>query len=265
MLLTYRYRSESISWSTPKELLREIRVKALERQVLCRPAWARFAIWGAGRDGRAFFRCACLCFMLRVSFQVADSIFASRFPSCKCVIKLRSLTPENQAKVVYFLDISPKLIGSCYNYHGDGSQGTSHQILSEDEKIARQRSRKEQRRAMQGVKTGSVSLNSSSLPGSAAGGSGTSAAAAINAEAVSTVASNSTVDATNETRPPSAEVPNEATAAGATGCAVDDASKKRKQPTVDHRTVRAIPIIHFSECKVRNVQPIAFLFPHMAW
>ena len=57
VLLTYRYRSESISWSTPKELLREIRVKALERQVLCRPAWDQFAIWGAGRDGRAFFRC----------------------------------------------------------------------------------------------------------------------------------------------------------------------------------------------------------------
>lgn len=158
--------------------------------------------------------------------------------------------------MVYFLDVSPKLIGSCYNYHGDGAQGTSHQILSEDDKIARQRSRKEQRRAMQGVKTGSSpSVKPSTLSESANAGIRTSPAATTsNAKESSSAALISRADVSIETQQPSAEmVPSEATADEAHASAIDDASKKRKQPTVDHRTVRAIPIIHFSECKVRCV------------
>jgi hypothetical protein len=70
VLVQYRYRTDSISWSTPKDLLREIRVHWLQKQVLRQDKWQKFAIWNAGRDGRAFFRhvfyvlflCQNLCF-----------------------------------------------------------------------------------------------------------------------------------------------------------------------------------------------------------
>ncbi|KNC47648.1 glycosyltransferase family 2 protein [Thecamonas trahens ATCC 50062] len=68
--LVYTYSAGSLSWKVPQALLRKIRVEAFEQQVLgiggeagaARPAtlpaqpWAAFAIWGAGKDAKAFFR-----------------------------------------------------------------------------------------------------------------------------------------------------------------------------------------------------------------
>lgn len=55
MLLTYRYREDSITWSTSEQTLREIRVKAVEN-FISKSSWDTFAIWNAGKDGRAFYR-----------------------------------------------------------------------------------------------------------------------------------------------------------------------------------------------------------------
>jgi glycosyltransferase involved in cell wall biosynthesis len=62
-LLMYRYHSNSLTFSVPRALLREVRVRWLEHQVLnplaknFDPRWKSFTIWNAGRDGKAFFKC----------------------------------------------------------------------------------------------------------------------------------------------------------------------------------------------------------------
>lgn len=191
VLLVYRYRTDSITWSTPKELLREIRVHWLQRQVLQLPHWSRFAIWSAGRDGRAFFR---------------------------------SLAPDVQARVEYFLDVSPKLIGTTYNYHGDGATGSSHEPLDEAQREERKQQKKAMRRAMQGVKQKPV--------------------APVAALATTVAATAADVRIDNGVVADASEC-----AASATVCG--DAGQKRTFAQVtDHRTVRAIPIVHFSECKL---------------
>eukprot|EP01126_Amoeba_proteus_P001735 TRINITY_DN10528_c0_g1_i1.p1 TRINITY_DN10528_c0_g1~~TRINITY_DN10528_c0_g1_i1.p1 ORF type:complete len:125 (+),score=12.14 TRINITY_DN10528_c0_g1_i1:148-522(+) len=59
--------------------LMSYRVKAFEEQVLSDPRWSQFMIWSCGRDGKMFFK---------------------------------TLTEENQKKVVAFCDVHPKKIGS---------------------------------------------------------------------------------------------------------------------------------------------------------
>lgn len=52
-LVLYRHVSGSVSSKTPRRDLVRIRVDAFERRVLHK--WAKFSVWGAGRDGRTFF------------------------------------------------------------------------------------------------------------------------------------------------------------------------------------------------------------------
>jgi hypothetical protein len=79
-LVTYRYRGGmSVSAGTPRNLIRDIRVRALERQVLGTPPWSEgFGIWGAGKYGRLFYR---------------------------------ALQPEYQAKVIAFYDVNDRKVG----------------------------------------------------------------------------------------------------------------------------------------------------------
>jgi len=55
-LLIYRHHLSGLSLTskTPRRLLLKIKIRALERRVLRH--WPIFAIWGAGRDGHAFFQ-----------------------------------------------------------------------------------------------------------------------------------------------------------------------------------------------------------------
>jgi ribonuclease P protein subunit RPP14 len=71
-----------------RDRLREIRVKAIENQLLkCDENWKKFSIWGAGRYGKKFFR------------ALSDGI---------------------KHNVSMFLDIDFKVIGQCYNGPRDG-------------------------------------------------------------------------------------------------------------------------------------------------
>ena len=54
VLVEYTYHTEAVTHSTPRKLLLTHRVAAIERAVLTR--WPHFTIWGAGRDGRDFFK-----------------------------------------------------------------------------------------------------------------------------------------------------------------------------------------------------------------
>jgi len=55
-LVVYRHSGGSLSSKTPRQLLVHLRVAAFERRVLVHEPWrSGFYIWGAGRDGRAFF------------------------------------------------------------------------------------------------------------------------------------------------------------------------------------------------------------------
>jgi len=57
-LVTYRHSGTSQSFRTSRKLLLQLRVLALERSII-RPNWLNdggFIIWGAGRDGKDFFR-----------------------------------------------------------------------------------------------------------------------------------------------------------------------------------------------------------------
>eukprot|EP00050_Salpingoeca_kvevrii_P012692 m.24224 g.24224 ORF g.24224 m.24224 type:complete len:388 (-) comp4245_c0_seq1:1221-2384(-) len=57
-LVTYRYRGEtSVTHKVSTELLRSLRCAALETQVFGREPWCDgFTIWGAGKNGRKFYR-----------------------------------------------------------------------------------------------------------------------------------------------------------------------------------------------------------------
>jgi glycosyltransferase involved in cell wall biosynthesis len=90
-LVTYRHRAgQSQSSSTPRRLLLQLRAKALEDTILrCEKSWmydqerreGGFVIWGAGRDGKDFFK---------------------------------SLSPEIRAHVRCFVDVDEKKIKNGY-------------------------------------------------------------------------------------------------------------------------------------------------------
>lgn len=62
-----------------------VRVLAFEKRIVSQPHWARFAIWGAGRDGHMFFS---------------------------------ELSPQAKSKVIAFLDVDPEKYGEVYiNHH----------------------------------------------------------------------------------------------------------------------------------------------------
>ena len=53
-LLLYRWSPDSGTSRVSRQRLLEIRVAAFRRRVLSTPAWRAFAVWGAGRDAKAF-------------------------------------------------------------------------------------------------------------------------------------------------------------------------------------------------------------------
>ena len=84
-LVVYRHLSGSSSSRTSRLELVHIRVKAFERRVLSQESWNQFSIWGAGRDGRAFFE---------------------------------SLSHENRVKVQAFYDVDEKKIKASFHFKG---------------------------------------------------------------------------------------------------------------------------------------------------
>eukprot|EP00171_Calliarthron_tuberculosum_P011172 IDg11172t1 len=57
-LTLYRYHAQMVSHAYTRLQLLRIRVKAFENIVLARQRWrGGFAVWGAGRDGKEFFKC----------------------------------------------------------------------------------------------------------------------------------------------------------------------------------------------------------------
>lgn len=77
----YVFSAGSQTWATPRALLLSVRVRLFEERVLSLPAWQSFTIWGAGRDGKAFFN---------------------------------ALSPAARARVRVFVDIDPNKIGKHY-------------------------------------------------------------------------------------------------------------------------------------------------------
>jgi len=83
-LVVYRYHAAAVTHATPRALLLRHRTAALEAAVLsAHPSWARFTIWGAGRDGRDFFK---------------------------------AMSEDGKRRVAAFCDVDPKKIGSKYIY-----------------------------------------------------------------------------------------------------------------------------------------------------
>ena len=83
-VLLYRWSPDSGTSRVSRRRLLEIRVAAFERRVLSRPEWERFAVWGAGRDARAF---------------------------------VSQLSPACRARVTAMLDVDPKKCGATYANH----------------------------------------------------------------------------------------------------------------------------------------------------
>ena len=79
-LVVYRYHPSMVSHSTPRRLIQQHRVAGLEAAILAH--WPSFTIWGAGRDGRDFFK---------------------------------ALSPACKRKVTAFCDVDPKKLGE-YQY-----------------------------------------------------------------------------------------------------------------------------------------------------
>ena len=81
-LLMYRYRPGSITFSVSEQTIWDIRVEALEKNVLA--SWPRFSIWNAGKQGRKLYR---------------------------------SLSEQNQRKVIAFCDVDEKKIAQGFYTH----------------------------------------------------------------------------------------------------------------------------------------------------
>ena len=85
-LVEYRYHPNAASHSIPRKLILQHRAAAFESDVLMAdPRWARFTVWGAGRDGRDFFK---------------------------------ALSPAARRRVVAFCDVDAAKIGTHYVYEG---------------------------------------------------------------------------------------------------------------------------------------------------
>jgi len=86
-VLSYTYSAGSVSWKTPRALLLRIRAAMFEERLLAprraggAAPWARFSIWGAGRDGKAFFH---------------------------------ALSPAARAQVECFCDVDARKVGNRY-------------------------------------------------------------------------------------------------------------------------------------------------------
>ncbi|RUS75577.1 hypothetical protein EGW08_016671 [Elysia chlorotica] len=81
-LLMYRYHPLAETFSISEETIWELRVKFLEKRVLCH--WEEFSIWNAGKQGRKLYR---------------------------------SLSPRNRKKVTMFCDVDEsKIQKGCYIY-----------------------------------------------------------------------------------------------------------------------------------------------------
>ena len=80
-LVLYRYHAAAASHAIPRRTIHLHRVRAIEEEVLQR--WPSFSIWGAGRDGREFFK---------------------------------ALRPETRSRVTAFCDVDPSKVGTPYQY-----------------------------------------------------------------------------------------------------------------------------------------------------
>ena len=79
--MTYRYTEGSWALGTPQNDLNLARMGYIERQILMKPEWEKFTIWGNGRDGRKF---------------------------------INSLSKEAAARVIAFCDVDVKKVGRSY-------------------------------------------------------------------------------------------------------------------------------------------------------
>lgn len=83
-LVVYRYHAEAASHAIPRRTILRHRVEAIETAVLSQDSWRAFTIWGAGRDGREFFK---------------------------------ALTPETRSRVAAFCDVDPTKVGTEYQFY----------------------------------------------------------------------------------------------------------------------------------------------------
>ena len=81
-LVLYRYHAAAASHAIPRRTILRHRVAALAEAVLSR--WGAFSIWGAGRDGRDFFK---------------------------------ALPPKLRGRVREFCDVDPDKVGTTYQYY----------------------------------------------------------------------------------------------------------------------------------------------------
>lgn len=59
-LVGYRYHANMASLALSRKMLLRVRVAAFERIILSRPKWRDgFSVWGAGRDGKEFYKSLC--------------------------------------------------------------------------------------------------------------------------------------------------------------------------------------------------------------
>ena len=88
-LVVYRYHAAAATHAIPRQTILRHRTAALERDQIGDPVleqlwlWPTLTIWGAGRDGREFFK---------------------------------ALRPETRRRVTAFCDVDPKKVGTTYQY-----------------------------------------------------------------------------------------------------------------------------------------------------
>ena len=103
-ILRYRYSPTSQSYKIPRQFLLRLRAALFEERVLARDhAWRQFVIWGAGRDGKAFYN---------------------------------ALSPAGQAAVAAFAEVDDDKIGLFYPAPAKGAKAKARKEQSAAAKAA---------------------------------------------------------------------------------------------------------------------------------
>ncbi|KAH9257588.1 hypothetical protein BASA81_004037 [Batrachochytrium salamandrivorans] len=99
-LVVYRHLSGSVSSNTPRKELVRVRVQAFVKRVLVH--WPSFQVWGAGRDGRAFFEFLPIEHRCKISqfVDVAPGKIASGFHHSGMILPVRHFTQVRAPFVV---------------------------------------------------------------------------------------------------------------------------------------------------------------------
>ncbi|KAK3742711.1 hypothetical protein RRG08_025653 [Elysia crispata] len=105
-LLMYRYHPQAETFSISEEMIWQLRVKFLEKRVLCH--WEEFSIWNAGKQGRKLYRSLCPSNKKKVTMFC--DVDESKIQKGCYIYEESKETPKPRIPIVHFSTVRPPII-----------------------------------------------------------------------------------------------------------------------------------------------------------